>query len=387
MAHSFKAALRRASRLMRPPKLGKTARSVQKMMAGLMQASLPSAVPAKAAKPKAKPRKPAVPKIGQSLGTVMNQLRAMQSLMPGAMIPAAAGRPKARVGAPPVPQGAQFVSRTYRCAAGSRGYKLYLPARHPKQPQGLIVMLHGCSQNPDDFAVGTHMNALAEKHGLAVAYAAQTNSHNAAACWNWFKPGDQQRDAGEPAILAGLTRKLTKDFGLDRERVFVAGLSAGGAMAATLADVYPDLYAAAGIHSGLARGAARDVLSAMLAMRNGAVGAGAPVAVSPPSAPVRRIVFQGDADRTVHPSNADAIVAAAVGGADRPAKVIKSAVRGRTYTRSAFAQADGAVIVELWMIEGAGHAWSGGRVAGSYTDAKGPDASAQMLRFFLSKSS
>ena len=246
-------------------------------------------------------------------------------------------------------------------------------------------MLHGCTQTADDFAAGTHMNALAEKHGLAVAYPVQTASHNMASCWNWFKPSDQLRGAGEPAILASLTRKLMKDFGLGREAVFVAGLSAGGAMAATLADVYPDIFSAAGLHSALARGAARDVLSAMLVMRHGAVsGNMAPAAL--PSDHVRRIIFQGDADSTVHPSNAAVIVAAAVGDGAEPAKVIKRAVRGRSYSRSEFIAADGAVVLELWMIEGAGHAWSGGRAAGSYTDAKGPDASAQMIRFFLEKS-
>ncbi len=381
MARRFTSALRRASRLMRPAKLSKTARSVEKMMTGLMQASLSMPAEPKAVKSKPKSQKPAVPRIGQSLGTVMKQLRAVQALRPGVV-----AQPKARAIAPAVPDGAQFVSRTHRSAAGSRGYKLYLPSSHPKRPHGLILMLHGCSQTPDDFATGTHMNALAEKHGLAIAYPAQTRSHNAASCWNWFKPGDQQRDAGEPAILAALTRKLMKNFCLGREQVFVAGLSAGGAMAATLADVYPDIFSAAGVHSGLARGAARDVLSAMLAMRN---GTGAPsmssTDVEPPLR-VRRIVFQGDSDTTVHPSNAAVIVAAAVGDAEHPENVIKRAVRGRSYSRSDFAGPDGAVLVELWMIEGAGHAWSGGRAAGSYTDAKGPDASAQMIRFFLTKS-
>ena len=118
-------------------------------------------------------------------------------------------------------------------------------------------MLHGCNQTPDDFAVGTHMNAMAEKHGLAVAHPAQTRHHNAASCWNWFKPVNQLRGAGEPEILASLARKLMKEFSLTRDGVFVAGLSAGGAMAAILADVYPDIFSAVGVHSGLAREAAR----------------------------------------------------------------------------------------------------------------------------------
>lgn len=378
MKRSFAAALRRANRLMRPAKLGKTAKSIQKIMTGVMVKS--ALVPLAAPKQKvAKPRKTTLPKSARSLGAVMKQLRAMQSLMPGTAA-------KARAISLSIPVGAQYLSRTHRSTAGSRGYKLYLPASHPKRPKGLILMLHGCTQSPDDFAAGTHMNALAEKHGLAVAYPAQTRGHNAASCWNWFKPGDQMRGVGEPAILASLARKLTKEFGLGRDAVFVAGLSAGGAMAAILADVYPEVFSAAGVHSGLARGAARDVLSAMSAMRNGGVPPQTIPTVSTPPETVRRIIFHGEADSTVHPSNAARIVAAAVGENAKPTKVSKRSVRGRNYTRSEFTGSDGRVVVDLWMIEGAGHAWSGGRAAGSYTDRHGPDASAQMIRFFLAQS-
>lgn len=377
MTRSFAAALRRANRLMRPAKLGKTAKSIQKMMTGLMVNS--ALAPLAALKPKA--RKAAPLKAGRTLGAVIKQLRAAQSLMPGARTAT-----KARAISISVPTGAQYLSRTHRSTAGARSYKLYLPASHPKRPKGLILMLHGCTQSPDDFAAGTHMNALAEKHGLAVAYPAQTGRHNAASCWNWFKPGDQTRGAGEPAILASLARKLAKEFGLGRDAVFVAGLSAGGAMAAILADVYPEVFSAAGVHSGLARGAARDVLTAMSAMRSGGANVPASVRASTPPDTVRRIIFHGQADSTVHPSNAAMIVAAAVGDDAKPAKVSKRSVRGRGYTRSEFAGSDGRVLVDLWMIEGAGHAWSGGRAAGSYTDNTGPDASAQMIRFFLAQS-
>lgn len=246
-------------------------------------------------------------------------------------------------------------------------------------------MLHGCNQNADDFSVGTHMNAMAEKHGLAIAYPEQIARHNVASCWNWFSPGNQERGSGEPAILASLTRKLAKEFGLDRGAVSVAGLSAGGAMAAILADVYPDIFSAAGVHSGLARGAARNVITAISAMRNGGVPDSAVLAVAPQSKSVRRIVFQGDADTTVHPSNATKIVTAALGEDATPTKITSRSVRGRGYCRSDFARLDGTVMVELWILEGGGHAWSGGRAAGSYTDRKGPDASAQMIRFFMSK--
>ncbi len=386
MPRSFATALRRANRLMRPAKVTSATRSLQKKMTGLMVAS--ALAPLTALTPKTtKPRKAKTAKAGTSLGTVLRQLRAV---VPKS---AASGTPGPK---PRIPQGAHYLARSHRTTAGARDYKLYVPASvnlppnlkvpasAPSRPRGLVLMLHGCSQTPDDFAVGTHMNGLAEKHGLIVAYPAQTGRHNAASCWNWFSPGNQARSAGEPAILASLTRKLTKDFGLDRGAVFVAGLSAGGAMAAILADTYPDVFAAAGIHSGLARGAARDVLSAMGAMHNGASGTGTAPATTTAKT-VRRIIFHGDADRTVHPSNALAIVAAALGGDAVPTSVVVKTVRGRDYIRHDYAGFNGGIGTELWTIKGAGHAWSGGRVAGSFTDAQGPDASAQMIRFFLAK--
>ncbi|MDP4033407.1 MAG: PHB depolymerase family esterase [Pseudorhodobacter sp.] len=380
MIHTLTASMSRMNRLMLPVNLTKATRSMQNAMTGFMVES--AFAPLAALKPKAaKPRKAAVPKVGRTLEIVVKQLRAAQSLMPGVNL----GSTRREV-SPRIPKDAQYLARKHRSAAGSRGYKLYLPANQPKRLKGLILMLHGCNQSPDDFAVGTHMNAQAEKHGLAIAYPAQTGGRNAASCWNWFKPGNQVRGTGEPAILAALTRKLMKEFGLGRDAVFVAGLSAGGAMAAILADVYPDVFSAAGVHSGLARGAGRDVVSAMSAMRSGGTSEGATPTVATPSDPVRRIIFHGEADSTVHPSNASMIVAAAVGGDATPTKVSKRSVRGRGYARSEYAGSDGATLVEHWMIEGSGHAWSGGRAAGTYTDSKGPDASAHMIRFFLAKS-
>lgn len=372
MSRTFAAALRRANRFMRSAKVTKATRSTQKVMADLIVKSALATLKPTIPKKTSKRTKPAVPKASGSLGVVLKQLRAAQ-----------AGSATAAI-SPRIPSGAQYLSRTHRSAAGSRDYKLYLPASQPR-PKGLIVMLHGCNQTPDDFAVGTHMNTLAEKHGLAIAYPAQSIRSNAASCWNWFKPVNQQRGSGEPEILASLARKLTREFKLDRNFVFVAGLSAGGAMAATLADLYPDVFSAAGIHSGLARGAARDMFSAVSAMRSGRTSGGfapfAPLAADP----VRRILFQGDADTTVHPANASIILAAALGDSATPIKVSKRSVQGRGYTKSDFAGAKGKVVLELWMLEGAGHAWSGGRVRGSYTDRKGPDASAQMIRFFLAE--
>lgn len=368
MAQSFSAALRRAARRMRSAKLTKATRSAQKAMAGqLVRAAL---APLTAMTPKTKrPRKRAAPKAGQSLGAALARL-----LVPGA-IPAPAAK-----GLPRIPKGAQYLTRNHRHTAGSRDYRLYIPGRPVK---GLILMLHGCGQTPDDFAIGTHMNTLAERHGLAIAYPGQTTGHNKAACWNWFKPGHQARGSGEPAILASLARKLAGEFGLKRDAVFVAGLSAGGAMAVILSQVYPDVFAAAGVHSGLARGAAKGVVSAMSAMRKGSGSAAPGSAVA--ANPMRWIVFQGDSDSTVHPSNAAQIVTQALGPTATPDKTTTRSLRGRGYVRSDFADGDGRVRLELWMLQGGGHAWSGGREAGTYTDSRGPDASAQMVRFFLAK--
>ena len=213
-----------------------------------------------------------------------------------------------------IPDGAQFVSRSFTCVAGTRAYKLYIPASAPDRPRGLIVMLHGCKQNPDDFAIGTNMNAVAEAHGLLVAYPAQPASANASSCWNWFNPADQARGAGEPSIIAGITREIMSEFSLDRNQVFVAGLSAGGAMAVVMGETYPDLYAAVGTHSGLPYKSANDVMSAFAAMR----GEDRHCPLSAICAPrrtaeplVRTIVFQGSADPTVNPANADRILDAA----------------------------------------------------------------------------
>lgn len=317
--------------------------------------------------------------VGRSLGLVITQLRSSQAMLPAALT--ATGRGGVT---PDVPDGAQFLSRRYRCVAGARRYKLYLPASQPKRPKGLIVMLHGCNQSPDDFATGTHMNRLAEKHSLAIAYPQQTRQNNAASCWNWFRPGDQAYGSGEPAILAALTKKLMQDLNVPRDRTFVAGLSAGGAMAAILVDEYPHVFAAAGIHSGLARGAAHDVVSAIAAMRIGGAGEHDPEKASA-THPVRRIIFQGGKDSTVHPSNATTIVTAALGLNPAPPRIVTRSVRGRAYVKSTYSAAADRGAVELWVISEAGHAWSGGRKPGSYTDVTGPDASALMIRFFLAK--
>lgn len=287
--------------------------------------------------------------------------------------------------APTVVDGAQFLTRSYSCAAGTRNYKLYIPASAQNQPSGLILMLHGCKQDPDDFASGTGMNSVAEAHGLLVAYPHQAGAHNASSCWNWFRPGDQERCFGEPSIIAGITAELMSEFDLDHRQVFVAGLSAGGAMAAVMGETYPDLFSAVGIHSGLAYGSANDVISAFSVMRGDSSFKSCPKPGGHSSAQVRTIVFQGGADRTVHPSNADRIVAAATrsAAANKQHRQTGRSINGRSYKKTIFTNPRGQRISEYWLIDGAGHAWSGGNASGSYTDPQGPNASFEMVRFFL----
>jgi poly(hydroxyalkanoate) depolymerase family esterase len=288
----------------------------------------------------------------------------------------------------PIAPGAQFLTRSIVCAAGTRDYKLYIPASSLDRPQGLLVMLHGCKQDPDDFAAGTNMNTVAEIHGLIVAYPQQTASANVSSCWNWFNPAHQTRNVGEPSIIAAMTREIVFELGLNRQQVFLAGLSAGGAMAAVMGETYPDLYAAVGIHSGLAYRSANDVVSAFAAMRGDCEPAPTapprPVAGLEPS--VRTIVFHGSADHIVAPSNADRIIPSASWNIASARQLdCGRASGGRSYTRTIIASPNGESIVEFWLIDGAPHAWSGGHPSGSYTDPQGPDASAEMVRFFLNR--
>jgi len=356
----------------------------------------PSAKPASSSAPPAKPASSsAQPRAGTAttnrlrrpLGETIQALREGR-LRSGMFAPLPGMEARATPGMrPPMPDGAQFLTRSFSCAAGTRSYKIYRPASAPDRPRGLVVMLHGCKQDPDDFAAGTNMNTVAEANGLIVAYPVQTGAANASSCWNWFNPADQTRDAGEPSIIAGITRELMSEFGLDRQQVFVAGLSAGGAMAAVMAETYPDLYAAAGVHSGLAYGSANDAISAFAAMRGNAVASLArPRGAKETKSGIRMIVFQGGADQTVHPSNAERIVGAAVSGVEpgRSKQTRGCSAGGRTYTRSVVASPEAPAVVEYWLIDGAGHAWSGGQPCGSYTDPQGPDASSEMVRFFLS---
>jgi poly(hydroxyalkanoate) depolymerase family esterase len=260
----------------------------------------------------------------------------------------------------------RFIKRSYANAAGTRAYKTYLPARYRGQSLPLVVMLHGCKQTPDDFAAGTRMNQLADEIGFIVVYPAQARTANFSRCWNWFSPRNQQRDEGEPSVIAGITRQVIARYNVDARRVYVAGLSAGGAMAAIMGATYPDLYAAVGIHSGLPYASARDTVSALAAMRGQRTAAAAPL----PAVPT--IVFHGDRDSTVHHRNGEYSIAEAELQETGQAG-------GRAYTRTVYR---GRSSLEHWLVHGADHAWSGGDATASYTDPSGPDATREMLRFF-----
>lgn len=276
-----------------------------------------------------------------------------------------------------IPQGAQFLAGSFTCRAGTRAYRLYIPSRPINEEPSLLVMLHGCKQDPVDFAIGTRMNTIAEEHGMLVLYPHQPKGANPMSCWNWFNPKDQLRDFGEPSIIAGITRDVIARYNIDSKQVFVAGLSAGGAMAAVMGATYPDIYAAVGIHSGLLYKSANDVVSAFAAMR-GEPGIGG---TAGEITRTQMIIFHGDADQTVHPSNGEKIIKAHVDVGDVVEQV--KTTDHKDCTRTLARDRNGKIWGEHWLIHGARHGWSGGSVEGSFTEPKGPDASCEMVRFFL----
>jgi poly(hydroxyalkanoate) depolymerase family esterase len=272
----------------------------------------------------------------------------------------------------------QFIAHSFSNAAGSRNYKLYVPSGYADEPMPLILMLHGCKQNPDDFAAGTRMNELAEQHGFLVAYPEQTRPANGSNCWNWFQATHQVRDGGEPQILAGIVGDVAARYRVDAKQVFVAGLSAGAAMAVILGATHADVFAAVGAHSGLPQGAAHDVASAFAAMHGGAP-ARAGVAAAPP---VRTIVFHGDQDRTVIAANGAAIARQAISA---NVDLLAETTTAADHTRTVHRDAAGRAHAEHWLVHGGAHAWSGGSSKGSFTRPSGPNASAEMVRFFLER--
>ncbi|WP_458478792.1 extracellular catalytic domain type 1 short-chain-length polyhydroxyalkanoate depolymerase [Paracoccus sp. T5] len=290
--------------------------------------------------------------------------------------PRAAPAPLPRKIAPP--RNAAFRAGTHSCDLGKRRFKIYVPAMAAGTPLPLLVMLHGCGQTADDFAKGTRMNALAEEFQMLVLYPEQAREAHSNRCWNWFRRGDQGRGDGEPGLLADLTRAIIEKHPVDPARVYVAGLSAGASAALVLGNAYPDLFAAVGAHSGLPVGAARDSTSAMMAMGQGSPG-------NRPSAAIPTIIFHGSDDKVVNPRNGRFIAIRAL----EPFRGLRNTQTrgqvpgGRHYIKTAYRKGQGRPVVEEWVIDGSGHAWSGGSRAGRFVDPAGPDASRAMVRFFL----
>ena len=242
-------------------------------------------------------------------------------------------------------------------------------------------MLHGCLQDPDDFALGTRMNSIAEEQRIFVLYPEQSETANQTRCWNWFNAANQQRDQGEPSIIAGMTREVIGSHNIDARRVYIAGMSAGGAMAAIMAATYSDLYAAVGIHSGMPYGAAQNFFAAIAAMKDGnALGMRLPSKIIP------LIVFHGDQDIMVNSRNSEQLISQWLGGPalsqSQHTSSNASEGNGRAFTRTVYRDGAGRTVAENWLVHDAGHAWSGGGSAGSFADRLGPDASREMVRFF-----
>jgi poly(hydroxyalkanoate) depolymerase family esterase len=396
--------LARATRLTRDGKLAEATRFIQRSL-GFAPAASPAAA-RRTATPSAGPSAPVAREQGGSavLDLPFREIpRAPQApvsrpnhthvpaepagmdapAVPGLAAEPVAQRPLAK------PRPASFKAHSFDFDGARYAYRLYLPSLSGDaslQALPVVVMLHGCKQDAADFARGTDMNTLAEQQKCIVLYPEQLSKANSMRCWNWFEKGHQSRDAGEPAMIAALTRSVLEKHNGDPSRVYVAGLSAGGAMAALVAGLYPELFAAAGVHSGLAAGAAGDVVSAFGAMRRGARGAG-------DGAAVPTIVFHGSGDKTVHPSNGDQVVASALAAISAQGTQLKKSETGaaprgapgagRPAERTRYSAADGVSHVEHWSVDAGPHAWSGGDPEGSFTDPQGPGASAAMLAFFL----
>jgi poly(hydroxyalkanoate) depolymerase family esterase len=381
----FRQQMAAATALTRSGRLGEATLAIQHALRGgtsTMYRPSPHATPPPAAHGRS----------GASQATVLDRLdRVIDST---AVIEVAEGTdapsPASPAAVTDTPQGERWIDGSFTHQGRKLTYKLYLPpsvATTAFAPRPMVVMLHGCTQGADDFAAGTRMHALARDLGVVVLYPEQDRHANPQKCWNWFKPQHQQRGRGEPALLAALTRSIAGEHGVDSDRVFVAGLSAGGAMAEIVGRCYPDVFAAVGVHSGLPAGSAKDVMSALAAMRSGS-GKAAKQAPHGPVPPT--IVFHGDADTIVHVNNGAAIIEAAreangLEGADAASacKAQGQSSTGQRYTRMIYTDAQGRGTTEYWLLHGAGHAWSGGNAQGSYTDPAGVDASAEMLRFFL----
>jgi poly(hydroxyalkanoate) depolymerase family esterase len=295
----------------------------------------------------------------------------------------------------------------YNGPEGTRPYFVYTPVGYtPGAPVPAIVMLHGCTQTPADFAAGTQMNDLADQNNFIVIYPQQTSTYNQNQCWNWFETAHQSRGSGEPGIIAGIVKTVlqnTSKWTLDPNRIYVTGLSAGAAMSVIMGATYPDLFAAIGVGAGLEYQAALGMTDAFTAMRQGGPnpvtqGQKAYNASGPFARVVPTIVFHGTSDYTVYPINGDQVIQQWMetnrlasnntynASFNSPSSTTNGKVgtpQGRSYTVTKWNDNNGNLIQEYWKVTGMGHAWSGGSTNGSYTDPNGPSASQAMYTFFM----
>jgi poly(hydroxyalkanoate) depolymerase family esterase len=283
----------------------------------------------------------------------------------------------------------QFLWRDITTSSGARRYKVFVPSTYDgSRALPLVVMLHGCTQDPEDVARGTRLNSVAESKSVIVVYPEQADAFNPKKCWNWYDAAHQKRDAGEPDIIAGITREVMKTYKVDPNRVYIGGLSAGAAMASIVAFAYPDVFAAAAFHSGIPYGAATNVMEGLAAMQGAkkdadSLAAKAKALMGGRTRTIPSIIFQGKSDHVVNVANADQLALQMTAlaesmpsskGTDNP-----GIAADYHYTRSV--RANG--VVEVWTIDELGHAWSGGSKEGTFTDEHGPNAAAEMMRFFL----
>ena len=296
------------------------------------------------------------------------------------------------LGSEPTP--GRWINRRHSGPHGSRQYDIYLPAGLPARAKvSMVMLLHGCRQSSIEFAVESGFTTAADAGGFVVVAPRQELQHQLQRCWRWYDSTHQRRDGGEPAILKDIVDEVLAEdveFRIDRRRVYTAGLSAGGAMALILATTYPDVFAAAGVHSATAYRSATQSLSALGAMaarravpsHGGIRGEMAPV-----------VLIHGTDDRVVRPPNADRIVDQWLASRDaagpkglnrvRPLATTRAfVVDGRRCIRTRWYTARGRRVLEYWRIDGLGHAWSGGRSKGSFIDRTGPRAADVMWTFF-----